>query len=61
MTPWRLKPGYRENLTRRTWEGENTGVYWNPGRRALSAHYQYDVYLLAREIAIAKACVNKTE
>lgn len=49
---WQLTSGYRENLSRQTWEGENVGVYWNPTRLALSSDYQFDVYLRARQIAL---------
>jgi SAM-dependent methyltransferase len=48
---WRLPAGYRENLTRRTWEGESAGSYWHADRLALAADYQFDVYLDVRRIA----------
>ena len=52
---WRLKPGYAENITRRSWEGDQAGAYWTPDRIRASADYQYDVYLVARELIDATA------
>lgn len=48
---WQLPPGYRENLSQQTWEGEQAGSYWHEHRTALSSAYQLDVYLRARAIA----------
>lgn len=52
VNDWRLRPGYRENFTRQTWEGQRAGAYWHPQRTALSSDYQLDVYLRARHIAL---------
>jgi SAM-dependent methyltransferase len=50
---WRLPPDYRENLSQQTWEGDRAGSYWHEHRTGLSHAYQFDVYLRARQIALA--------